>query len=112
MWCSRRPGIGRQSSPINLISILGSAHQTRLSLAHLLVQAHFLPVSLHLKDAVVCIYTRFDGSQSFSEKYQELGVLLIYYLFISIFSPGLVAILGQPGIPDTQEHLEPHPRFF
>ena len=94
MWCSRRPGIGQHSSPINMISILGSAHQSRLSLAHLLVQTHFLLVSLHLNDAVVCIYTRFDGSQNFSRKYAELGVLLIYYLFISIFSPGLVAIPG------------------
>jgi len=64
-----------QNSPINVISILGSAHQTRLSLAHLLVQAHFLLVSLHLNDAVVCIYTRFDSSQSFSRKYAELDVL-------------------------------------
>jgi len=58
-----------------MISILGHAHQSRLSLAHLLVQAHFLLVSLHLNDAVICIYTRFDGSQNFSQKYAELDVL-------------------------------------
>ena len=82
------------------------------SLVYLLVQAHFLLVSLHLNDAGVCRYIRFDDSQSFSRKYEELQVLLIFYLFISIFRRGLVAIPGQPGIPAAPKHLEPHPRFF
>jgi len=75
VWCSRRPGIGQQSSPINVISILGRVHQTCLSLVYLLVQPHFWPVSVHLNDAVACIYTRLDGLQSFSKKYKDLGVL-------------------------------------
>ena len=75
VWCSRRPGIGQQSSPINVISILGCAHQTRLSLVYLLVQPHFWLVSVYLNDEVACIYTRLDVLQSFSEKYKDLGVL-------------------------------------
>ena len=75
MWCSSRPGIGQQSSPINVISILGRAHQSRLSLVYLLVQPHFWPISVHLNDAVTCIYIRSDGLQSFSKKYEDLGVL-------------------------------------
>ena len=75
VWCSRRPGIGQQNSPINVISILGCAHQTRLSLVYLLVQLHFWLVSVHLNNAVACIYTRLDGLQSFSEKHKDLGVL-------------------------------------
>ena len=67
--------VGQQSSPINLISILGRAHQTRLSLVYLLVQPHFWLVSVHLNDAIACIYIRLDGLQSFSEKYKDLGVL-------------------------------------
>jgi len=62
-------------SPINLISILGRAHQTRLSLVYLLVQLHFWLVSVHLNDAFACIYIRLDGLQSFSKKYEDLGVL-------------------------------------
>ena len=75
VWCSRRPGIGQQSGPINVISILGHAHQTRLSLVHLLVQPHFWLVSVHLNDAVACIYIILDDLQSFSEKTEDLGVL-------------------------------------
>ena len=73
VWCSRRLGIGQQSSPINVISILGRAHQTRLSLVHLLVQLHFWLVSVHLNNAVACIYIRLDGLQSFSKKQQRFG---------------------------------------
>ena len=75
MWCSRRPGIGQQSNPINVISILGRAHQTRLSLVHLLVQPHFWLVSVHLNDVVACIYIGLDSLQSFSKKNKDLGVL-------------------------------------
>jgi len=75
VWYSRRPGIGQQNSPINVISILGRAHQTRLSLVYLLVQPHFWLVSVHLNDAVACIYIRLDDLQSFSEKTEDLGVL-------------------------------------
>jgi len=75
VWYSRRPGIGQQNSPINVISILGCAHQTCLSLVYLLVQPHFWLVSVHLNDAIVCTYIRLDGLQNFSEKYKDLGVL-------------------------------------
>jgi len=51
-----------------VISILGRAHQTRLSLVYLLVQPHFWLVSVDLNDAVALIYTRLDGLQKFSEK--------------------------------------------
>jgi len=75
VWYSRRLGIGQQNSPINVISILGRAHQTRLSLVYLLVQPHFWLVSVRLNDTVACIYIRLDGLQSFSEKTEDLGVL-------------------------------------
>ena len=75
MWYSRRPGIGQQNSPINVISILGRAHQTRLSLVYLLVQPHFWLVSVHLNNVVAFIYIGLDGLQSFSEKNKDLGVL-------------------------------------
>jgi len=75
VWCSSRPGIGQQSSPINVISILGRAHQSHLSLVYPLVQPHFWLISVHLNDAVTCIYIRSDGLQSFSKKYEDLGVL-------------------------------------
>ena len=81
----------------------------RLSLVYLLVQAHFLLVFLYLNDAVICIYIRLDDSRSFVQKYWDLVVLLIFYLFISIFHQGLVAILGQPGLPTLLEYLERHP---
>jgi len=84
----------------------------RLSLVYLLVQAHFLLVFLHLNNAIICIYIRLDDSQSFIQKYRDLVVLLIFYLFISIFHQGLVAILGQLGLPTPPEYLERHPGFF
>ena len=104
MWCSRRPGISQQSSPINVISILGCAHQTHLSLVHLLMQPHFWLISVYLNNAVACIYFRLDGLQSFSKKYKDLGVLLIYYPFFLDLKPGIgrnSGPTGPPRIPGT-----------
>ena len=59
----------------------------------------------------MCIYIRLDVLQSYVAKYEDLGMQWIYFLFISIFYSGLVAIPTEPATPALQEHLYPNLDF-